>query len=571
MEPIWIKHYEAGVRPKLEYPNKPLYHFLDASAEKYPDRRALVFGAAAHALPGQPLFDTGIPYRQLQAEVNRFANALQGLGVKKGDRVAIFLPNAPQFVIAYYAILKLGAMVVPNNPLYVARELEHQLCDSGAETIITLSQFYPKVQSVRANTGLKNVIVTNIKEYFPPLLKTLFTLAMEKKEGHRVTLAAGDHWFQELLKKSSDLPPQVDVKPEDTALLLYTGGTTGVPKAAEITHKNLVANALQVREWFTQAHEGTEVILAAIPLFHSYGMTTCMNLAMYLGGTLLLIPNPRDLIHVLKAIDRHQPSAFPGVPTMYVAINNHPDVKKYKVGSIKTCLSGAAGLPVEVQTKFQALTGGRLAEGYGLSEASTVVCANPPWGENRIGTIGLPLPDTECRIADLDSGSHELGSGQAGELQVRGPQVMKGYWNKPQETASHFSDGWLRTGDVAVMDEDGYFKIVDRVKDMIIAGGFNIYPRDVEEVLYQHPAVLEAVVAGIPDPYRGETVKAYVVLKPGASATEEELIAYARQHLAAFKAPRAVEFRESLPKTMVGKILRRELIAEEKAKLAQNA
>jgi long-chain acyl-CoA synthetase len=294
-----------------------------------------------------------------------------------------------------------------------------------------------------------------------------------------------------------------------------------------------------------------------------------MNLAVYLAGTMILITNPRDIEHVLKSIDRHQPTAFPGVPTMYVAINNYKDIAKYKVGSIKTCLSGAAGLPVQVQTKFQALTGGRLAEGYGLSEASPVVTANPPWGENRIGTIGLPLPDTECRVVDLAGGVQELGPGQAGELLVRGPQVMKGYWNKPQETANHFVDGWLRTGDIAVMDEDGYFKIVDRVKDMIIAGGFNIYPREVEEVLYQHPAVLEAVAAGIPDPYRGETVKAYVVLKPGATVTAEELIAFSRQHLAAFKAPRAIEFRDSLPKTMVGKILRKELIAEEKAKLAK--
>jgi long-chain acyl-CoA synthetase len=571
MEHIWTKHYEPGVHPTLTYPDQPLYHFLDASAEKYPDRRALVFGAVAHALRGQPLFDGGMTYRQLLTSVNRFSSALQTLGVKQGDRIAIYLPNSPQFVIAYYAALKAGAIIAPVNPLYVPRELEHQVCDAGAETIIALSQFYPKVQGIRANTPLKNVIVTNVKEYFPPLLKTLFTLALEQKEGHRVTLAAGDLWFQDLLKKGSPIPPRVDVKPADTAILLYTGGTTGVPKGAELTHRNLVANMLQVREWFTQAREGQEVFLTALPLFHSYGMTTCLNVSTYLGGTLILIPNPRDLDHVLKAIDKHQPTAFPGVPTMYVAINNHPDIKKYKVGSVKTCLSGAAGLPVQVQKKFQELTGGRLAEGYGLSEASPVVTANPPWGENRIGTIGLPLPDTEVAVVDLDSGTHELGPGQAGELVVRGPQVMKGYWNKPEETAHQLRDGWLHTGDVAVMDEDGYFKIVDRVKDMIIAGGFNIYPRDVEDVLYQHPAVLEAAVVGVPDAYRGETVKAFVVLKPEMTATAEELIAFARQHLAAFKAPRLVEFRESLPKSLVGKILRRELLAEEKARLDTQA
>ncbi len=571
MEAVWIKHYEPGVRPTLDYPPVPVYQFLDDSAEKFPDRHALVFGAVAHKLRGQPLMDRGLTYRQVQEEVNRFANGLQQLGVRKGDRVAVFLPNSPQFIIAYYAALKLGAIVVPTNPMYVPRELEHQLRDSGAETIVTLSQFYPRVQSVRANTNLKNVVVTNIKEYFPTVLRALFTAAMEKKEGHRVTLAAGDHWFQDLITRSTAQPPRIDVRPDDTAVLLYTGGTTGVPKGAELLHRNLVANTLQVREWSTQVREGTDVFLTAIPLFHSYGMTTCLNLAMYVSGTLILIPNPRDQDHVIKSIDRHQPTLFPGVPTMYVAINNHPDVKKYKLASIKTCISGAAALPVEVQTEFQRLTGGRLVEGYGLSEASPVLCANPPWGENRIGTIGLPLPDTELRIVDLETGTRMLGPGEAGELVARGPQVMKGYWNRPQETAHQLRDGWLHTGDIAVMDEDGYFKIVDRVKDMIIAGGFNIYPRDVEEVLYEHPAVQEAVVAGVPDPYRGETVKAYVILKQGMHATQEEIIAFARQHLAPFKVPRLVEFRDSLPKSMVGKILRRELLAEEMARLQRAA
>ncbi len=567
---IWLKHYEPNVRPTLSYPPVPLYRFLDDSAARYPNHPAMIFGAVAHGLPGQPLMDKPINYRQFQEAVNRFASALQDLGVKKGDRVAIYLPNCPQFAIAYYGILKLGAIIAPINITYVPRELEHQICDAGAETIIALSQFYPKVQSVRAQTPLKNVIVANIKEYFPPVLRTLFTLAMEKKEGHRVKLEPGDHWFQDVLAKGSAKPPRVDVKPEDTAVLLYTGGTTGVPKGAEITHQNIVANALQVREWFTQAREGTEKILTALPLFHSYGMTTCLNLAVYLGGSLVLIPNPRDLDHVLKAIDKHQPSAFPGVPTMYVAINNHADIKKYKVGSIKTCLSGAAGLPGEVQAQFQKLTGGRLAEGYGLSEASPVLTANPPFGENRVGTVGLPLSDTEVRVVDLDSGTRELEPGQAGELVARGPQVMKGYWNRPQETALQLHDGWLHTGDIAVMDGDGYFKIVDRVKDMIIAGGFNIYPRDVEEVLYEHSAVLEVAVAGVPDPYRGETVKAYIVLKPGATATSEEIIAFARERLAPFKVPRVVEFRQSLPKSLVGKILRRELVAEDKLKMAKS-
>ncbi len=568
MERIWVKHYEPGVRASLDYPDVPLFNFLDASAEKYPDRRVVVFGGVAHKLPGQPLFDGGMTYRELTMAANRLANALQAHGIKKGDRVAIYLPNCPQFVMTFYASLKIGAIVVPVNPLYVPRELQFQVCDSEAETIVTLSQFYPRLQSIRANTHLKNVIVTNIKEYFPPVLKTLFTVALEKKEGHRVTLAQGDHWFQDLLKGSAATPPLANVRPEDTAILLYTGGTTGVPKGAELTHRNLVANTLQVREWFTQAKEGEEVCLTALPLFHSYGMTTCMNMGIYLAATLVLIPNPRDLDHILKAIDKHHPTAFPGVPTMYVAINNHPHLAKYNLQSIRACISGAAGLPSEVQTKFQELTGASLVEGYGLSEASPVTHANPLFGENRLGTVGVPLPDTDCRIADIETGIRELGPGETGELVVSGPQVMKGYWNKPQETAHLLREGWLHTGDVAVMDQDGYFKIVDRVKDMIIAGGFNIYPRDIEDVLYEHPAVLEAAVAGISDPYRGETVKAFVVLKPGATATADEIIAFARQHLAPFKVPRLVEFRQSLPKSLVGKILRRELVAEEKAKMA---
>jgi long-chain acyl-CoA synthetase len=408
-----------------------------------------------------------------------------------------------------------------------------------------------------------------VKEYFPPLLKTLFGLAVEKKEGHRVTLAADELWFQDLLAGAPAIRPRVPVMPEDTAVLLYTGGTTGVPKAAEITHKNLVANAMQTREWFVASKEGEEIFLTALPLFHSYAMTTCMNQCIYLAGTMLLIPNPRDLEHVLKSIDRHQPTVFMGVPTMYVAINNYPNAGKYNLKSIKGCISGAAPLPMEVQTKFQEITGARLVEGYGLSEATPVTHSNPLSGENRIGTIGLPFPDTDCKIMDVETGKIELAPGQPGELVVKGPQVMKGYWNKPEETRNALRDGWLYTGDIARMDSDGYFQIVDRKKDMIIAGGYNIYPREIEEVLFQHPKILEATVAGVPDPYRGETVKAYVVLKPGQTATAEDIIAFCKERLAAYKRPTVVEFRDSLPKTMVGKILRRQLIEEDLRKAGQ--
>ncbi len=565
MDKPWLKKYEDGIAASLNYPPVPMHHFLENAAAKYPDNAVTIFGNVVHQLGGA-LMDAKLSYRQLNEQVNRLANAFTAMGIKKGDRVALYLPNCPQYVIGYYAILKVGAIVAPNNPLYVPRELEFQVNDAGAETIICLSRFYPNVQKIRAHTKLKNVIVANIKEYFPPFLKALFSLAVEKKEGHRVTLDPGDKWFQDVLASAPATKPTIEVKPEDTAVLLYTGGTTGVPKAAEITHKNLVANTVQAHAWIKGIREGKETTLTALPLYHSYAMTTCMNLCIYSAGAMILIPNPREMSHVLKSIDKHQPSLFPGVPTMYVAINNNPTVSQYNLKSIRACISGAAGLPVEVQTKFQEITGARLVEGYGLSEATPVLTANPIFGENRVGTIGLPWPDTECKIVDIDTGKQEMPVGQSGELIARGPQVMRGYWNRPEETAKTLRDGWLYTGDIAEMDADGYFKIVDRKKDMIIVGGFNVYPREVEEVLYQHPKILEATAAGVPDPKSGERVKAYVVLKPGQTATVEELMEYCKERLTGYKRPSVIEFRDSLPKTTVGKILRRQLVQEDKEK-----
>ena len=560
MDRPWLKAYEKGVRAHLDYPAVPMYKFLDDAVAKYPDNPATIFGNGSK-------LDATLTYRQLNDCVNRLANALTAMGVKKGDRVALYLPNCPQYVMGYYATLRIGAVVAPNNPLYVPRELEFQVNDSGAETIICLSRFYPNVQKIRANTKLKNVIVANIKEYFSPILKLLFTVAKEKKEGHKVTLDAGDKWFQDVLASAPATKPNVDVKPEDTAVLLYTGGTTGVPKAAEITHKNLVANTLQCKEWVTSLQEGKEVTLTALPLYHSYAMTTCMNMSVYNAGAMVLIPNPRELESVLKAIDLHKPTLFPGVPTMYTAINNFPHLAKFDLKSVRVCISGAAGLPVEVQTKFQNLTGARLVEGYGLSESTPVLTANPVYGENRIGTIGVPWPDTDVKIMDIDTGNKEMPIGESGELVAKGPQVMKCYWNRPDETAKTLRDGWLYTGDVATMSKDGYFQIVDRKKDMIIVGGFNVYPREVEEVLFMHPKILEAAVAGVPDPKAGERVKAYVVLKPGQTATVEEIAEFCKERLTGYKRPAAIEFRDSLPKTMIGKILRRQLVEEEKKKV----
>ena len=572
MEKPWLAHYEEGVPAEVEIPDYPVTQNLINAAEKYPNNTALIFGNVVEPL-GDALMDAKMNYRRLLDLSYRFAAALQQLGVKKGDRVAIYLPNCPQFVIAYYATLMAGGIVVPCNPQYVAREMKHQLNDSGAETIITLSLMYPLIKQIRAETPLKQVIVTNIKEYFPGLLKFLFTLAVEKKEGHYQDISgdANTYWFQDVLAGAPARPSPVEIDIEDTAVLMYTGGTTGLSKGAQLTHRNVQANAVQTRAWLPHLVEGKEIILTSLPLFHSYGMTTCMNLGILTGSALLLIVDPRVLTHILKSINKHHPTLYPGVPALYVSLINHPDISKYDISSIKACISGAAPLPVEVQQKFQELTGGRLVEGYGLSEASPVTHANPIYGENRVGTIGLPFPSTEAKIVDTETGRQELPPGEIGELVVRGPQVMKGYWQMPTETANALRDGWLYTGDIARMDEDGYFQIVDRKKDMILgAGGFNIYPREVEEALYQHPKVKECAVVGVQVSLeKGERVKAFIVLKEGETATEEEIIEFCRRNLAPYKVPKFVEFRDELPKTMVGKILRRVLAEEEKKKLAE--
>ena len=564
MEKPWLKFYESHVSASLDYPDATMPALLLDTARRYPEHMATVFKGGK------------LTFREYNALIDRLAAALQKMGVKKGDRVAIHLPNCPQFPISYYAVLRIGGIVVPCNPLYTAREMRHQLKDSGAEIIITLTAMYPTIKQIRGETDLRHVIVAKIKTFFPPSLRILFTLLKEKKSGHWVDISgdANTHWFQDILASAPPKPEPVELSQDDTAVLMYTGGTTGVSKGAQLTHKNVLVNAYQCKVWLN-AREAQEVVMTALPLYHSYAMTTCMNLGTIMAATMVLIPDPRDLEDVLKSIDKYKPTLYPGVPAMYVAINNYPDLSKYDVSSLKACISGAAGLPVEVQQRFQELTGARLVEGYGLSEASPVTHANPIFGENRVGTIGVPWPDTEAKIVDADTGEKTLGPGEVGELCVRGPQVMKGYWNMPTETANVLwpdPDGggpWLHTGDIAMMDEDGYFQIVDRKKDMIIAGGFNIYPRDVEEVLYEHPKVKEAVVAGIPDPYRGETVKAYIVLKEGETATEEEIRNFCKGRMAKYKVPTHVEFREELPKTIVGKVLRRLLVEEEKKKLAQ--
>jgi len=566
MEKPWLKHYESVVPHSLTYPQVSLFGTLENSARKYPDRPALHL---VLRYLGPISLGARLSYRELLNEVNRFAAALHALGVRKGDRVALMLPNLPQFVIAFYGAMRVGAIVVNTNPTYTARELEHQFSDAGAETVILLSPFYARFKEIQADTPVRRVIVTDVSDYVRAPFNALVDRNL-RKDGLLAQVPEGEdvNRFRPLLNAHPELPPAVDVAPDDIALFQYTGGTTGVPKAAMLAHCNLVANIEQIRAWMPSLVQGQERCIGALPFFHIYGMTVAMLFTIYHGSEVIILPNPRHIETIMQIIHREKASLYPGVPAMYIGIINHPDVKKYDLRSVKACLSGAAPLPMEVQIKFGEITGGRLIEGYGLTEAAPVTHANPIFGERRAGSIGLPWPDVDARIVDPDT-LEEQQAGQAGELWVRGPQVMRCYWNKADETKNVIAaDGWLRTGDIARRDEDGYFYIVDRLKDIIIVSGFNVVPREVEEVLFEHPKVQEAVAAGIPDSYRGESVKAYVVLKAGQTATADELIAFCKERLAHYKVPRQIEFRSELPKTMVGKFLRRVLVEEEKKKLA---
>ena len=562
MDRVWVKNYEEGVPPTLDYPPIPLHRMLEDTAARAPASTAIVFPGA--------LGDTfRLSYRQLDDDANRMANALAGLGVRQGDRVALLLPNCPQFVISYYAALKLGAVVVAFNPLYSPREIEHQLNDCEARVVIVLSLFYRNVAEVKSRTRVEHVVVAFIKEYLPPVSRRLFSLLKEKKEGHRprVERGPGIHFFQDLLAANRPGSPGVDVGPEDVAMFQYTGGTTGVSKGVVATHRNVVANTIQIKAWARgiKMARDKDVVMGVMPLFHAYGMVTVMHLCVLDGLSMILLPRFVTK-QVLAAINKYRPAFFPGVPTMYVAINNFPGVGKYNLKSIRACVSGAAPLPVEVQQRFEELTHGKLVEGYGLSEAPVVVTCTPVMGMRKIGSIGLPFPDVDARIVDLETGEVEMPMGETGELAVKGPQVMKGYWNRPEETSMVLRHGWLYTGDIARMDSDGFFFIVDRKKEMIIAGGYNIYPREVEEVLYEHEKVKEAVCYGVPDEYRGETVKVAVVLKDGQTCSAEEITEYCKTKLAKYKVPKKIEFRQELPKSPVGKVLRRVLVEEEKKK-----
>jgi long-chain acyl-CoA synthetase len=557
-EKVWLKHYPEDIPHSIELPEVPLCQFLTDSYNLSPNKVAIHF------------MGKDLTFKEVYESALKFANYLRSLGVEKGDRVAILLPNCPQAVIAYFGTMYAGGIVVQTNPLYTERELQYQMADSGAKVILSMDILYPRVMKIIKETKLENVIVTGIKDYLPFPKNLVYPFIQKKQYGFSVKVEhkGSNHLFTEIMKIGSVTPLELESFDfeNDLALLQYTGGTTGFPKGVMLTHKNLVANTKMCHAWLSKTKDGEEVVLGMLPFFHVYGMTTVLILSIMTRNKMVLIPK-FDVELALKTIDKQKPTLFPGAPTMYIGLLNHPDIGKYDLSSVKACLSGSAPLPVEVQEKFEAVTGGKLVEGYGLTETSPVTHANFIWANRISGSIGVPWPDTESVI--LRSGENEiLPPGEIGEIAIKGPQVMKGYWNRPEDTAATFTDDWFLTGDLGYMDENGYFFVVDRKKDMIIAGGFNIYPREVEEVLYEHEAIQECVVAGIPDPYRGETVKAYIVLKEGKEVTEKELNEFCRQNLAAYKVPRFYEFRAELPKTAVGKILRRTLVEEEKEKLA---
>ena len=546
----WAKSYPPGIAHALKVPKEPFWRLTDEAVAEFAELTALDF------------LDRRTSYRELGHLIDRAAAGFQALGVGRGVKVGLLLPNCPYYVICYFAVLKAGGTIVNYNPLYVPREIVHQIDDSETEIMVTLDLklLYDKVALSMSQSRLKRIVVGRMAELLPFPRNLLFSIF---KRGELAHVPEDErHVRFDRLVANDGRVREVPVDPErDIAVLQYTGGTTGTPKAAALTHGNLWANLRQIEVWFPEGERGKERTLAVLPFFHVFAMTSVMNFTLHSGGLLILLPR-FELKQVLKTIDRKRPTLFPGVPTIYTAINNAPDLAKYDLSSIKLCISGAATLPVEVKRQFEAHTGCKLVEGYGLSEASPVVCCNPIYGLNKPGSIGLPVPGTEVRIMSLDEPHRPLPTGERGELWVRGPQVMAEYWHQPEETAHTLIDGWLRTGDVGYMDADGYFFIVDRLKEVIIAGGYKIYPRTVEEAIYQNPAVAEAAVVGVPDPYRGATVKAFVVKHKGASLDEEGLRTFLADKLSAIEMPKLIEFRDELPKSAVGKILKKALIEE---------
>jgi long-chain acyl-CoA synthetase len=552
MERVWYKSYAKGIPHQINYESTPMPEALARTAREFPDKTALIF------------IDSKVSYRQLNDMANRFANALIDMGVKPGDKVAMLMPNMPQLVAATYGAWRAGAVVVMNNPLYTDVELAYQFNNSESTFLVAIDLICPRMIALRPKTKIKNLVVAHIRDHLKFPKKQL--LPIVAKDKHRnIPPTPNVHEWMDFLKKYPATDPKVPINFDGLACLQYTGGTTGVSKGVTLSHANLSKNVQQIVAWFPGLNKGEITHLGVLPIFHSFGLTCCMNICVWMAWTDVLIPRPEPQA-ILEAIHKHRINFFPAVPTMYVGVLNHPEASKFDLTSIKGCFSGAAPLPVEVIRDFEAKTGSQICEGYGLSETSPVVTTNPYGGKTKVGSIGLPVSDTDIKIVDLADGTKEMPVGEAGEVLVKGPQVTSGYYKMPEETANAIKDGWLYTGDIGKMDEEGYFYIVDRKKDMVIAGGYNIYPREIDEVLFEHPKVLEACAVGIPDPYRGETIKAFVVLKPGETLTEEEVIKYCGEKLAKYKVPKKVEFMASLPKSGVGKVLRKELRAMEMVK-----
>jgi long-chain acyl-CoA synthetase len=556
MERFWTRHYEKGVPADLELKPKTVVQFFDEAAARWPNNPALTFKGKT------------ITYGRLKDMVDRFATALSRMGVQKDSRVALWLPNLPQTVIGYFATLRLGAQVVNTNPLYMERELEHQFNDAGVKVVVTLDYlWWSKLRGIKHRTKVEQVIITSIPDYLPFPLSLLAPLKLKKTQQYvKVPREPNVFFFKELIAQNPPAPPAVSYPLEHLAVLQYTGGTTGVSKGAMLTHANLSANTQQVGAWFPDCQPGGEVLLACLPYFHVFGMTVSMLFPVMVGAQIILAPNPRDIPDLVKSIVKYRVTLFPAVPALFVAINNYPGIDQLDIRSVKGCFSGSAPLPVEVLERFEKLTGGRITEGFGMTETSPVTHVNPLRGLRKPGSVGIPVPGTDMKIVDVETGEKELGINQEGELCVKGPQIMAGYWGRPDETAKTLRDGWIYTGDLARVDEDGYTYIVGRKKDMILAGGYNVYPDEVDSVLYAHPAVLEAATIGVPDPRRGETVKSFIVLKPGATATAEQIAEHCKKELAAYKVPKQIEFIDALPKSSMMKILRRELRERELAK-----
>ena len=549
----WIRHYDKGVPHTLHpYPEKTLVDFLERSAEEQPEHPAMYFKGRA------------LSYRELERQSDALAGALLSLGLGQDDRVALIMPNSPQLVISEFGVWKAGAIAVPMNPLYTVNELEHALNECGAETVIVLTPFYEKIKAAQTVSRLKRVIVTNIKEYLSPLNKLLFTLVKEKKDGHRVKLHKGDHWMADLLAAQSGKKfTPVAIKFDDPAIFLFSGGTTGNPKCVVISHQAMVMTGMQIASWFSVILErGKDIILLNMPLFHVYAQVGILTAAIIERYPVALVPNPRDIDDLLHTIKRLKAAVLPGVPTLFTALLNHRKVKSDSslLKSLKLSVSGAAPLMLETKRRFEELTGGRIIDAYSLTESALASVFTPILGTYKYGSVGIPVPDVEIRIVDPETGLETLAELEIGEIIMRAPQLMKEYWQNPMETALVLRDGWLYTGDLGYLDEDGYLFIVDRKKDVIKPGGFQVWPRDVEEAIAVHPAVLEVGVAGVPDPYQGEAVKAWVVLRPGHQLTVDELREHCRKDLAAYKVPKHVEFILVLPKSTVGKVLRRKLV-----------